>query len=56
MKYYIDKGTQKFLLFMRFVVWNCNGCCIDLFTDYANNPIFQELPNEVDYYTQSDYK
>ena len=49
-KYDIDNLAQKHLLYMQFVVWNCNGSNVAPLTDYMNNPIFQELPDEDTYF------
>ena len=43
-KYDIDNLTQRHL---QFVAWNCNGSSsVAPLTEYTNNPIFQELPDE----------
>ena len=49
-KYSIDNLTQKHLLFKQFVAWNCNGSSVALLTDYMDNPIFRELPDEEEYF------
>ena len=33
---------------------NCNGCLIAPLTDYANNPIYQELLTESNYFPNAD--
>ena len=48
-KYDIDNLTQKYLLFKKFVAWNCNGSSVAPLTDYINNPIYQELIDEDNY-------
>ena len=54
-KYDIDNLTQKHLLYKQFVAWSCNGCSTAPLTDYINNPIYQELIDEDDYFgTKSD--
>ena len=56
-KYSIDNLTQKRLLYKQFVAWNCNGSSIAPLTDYMDNPIFRELPDEEEYFRlQSDKK
>ena len=56
-KYSIDNLTQKHLLYKQFVAWNCNGSNIAPLTDYIDNPIFRELPDEEEYFRlQSDKK
>ena len=42
--------TQKHMLWKQFVAWNCNGYSAVLISDYINNPTFQELPVEKDYF------
>ena len=53
-KYDFNSHTQKHMLYKQFVVWSCNGCSIAPPTDYINNPIYQELPDESDYFLTSD--
>ena len=50
-KYSIDNLTQKHLLYKQFVAWNCNGSSVAPLTEYMDNPIFQELPDEETYYS-----
>ena len=33
---------------------NCNGCSTPPLTDYASNPIYQELPIKNEYFTNTD--
>ena len=54
MKYDVTNKTQKHLLYKQFVTWNCDGCSIAPLTDCINNPIYQELPTEEQYFTTSD--
>ena len=42
------------MLYKQFVAWNCNGCSIVPLTNYINNPIYQELSDESDYFSTSD--
>ena len=35
----------------QFVAWNCNGSSVAPLTEYMNNPIFQELPDEDKYFS-----
>ena len=56
-RYNIDKLTQKHLLYKQFVAWNCNGSSVAPLTDYMDNPIFRELPDEEEYFSlKSDKK
>ena len=56
-KYDINNLTQKHLLYKQFVAWNCNGSSVAPLTEYMNNPIFQELPDEDTYFSlKSDEK
>ena len=49
----VDNSTQKHMLYKQFVAWSCNGCSIALLTDYINDPIYQELLDESDYFAKS---
>ena len=53
-KYDINNNVQKHLLYKQFVAWHCNGCSIALLTDYIQNPIYQELPTEKEYFSTAD--
>ena len=56
-RYNIDNLTQKHLLYKQFVAWNCNGSSVAPLTDYMDNPIFRELPDEEEYFSlKSDEK
>ena len=50
-KYNIDNLTKKHLLYKQFVAWNCNRSSVVPLTDYMNNPIFRELPDEEEYFS-----
>ena len=50
-KYDVDNLTQRHLLYKQFVVWNCNGLSVAPLTEYMNNPILQELPDEDKYFS-----
>ena len=49
-KYSIDNLTQKHLLYKQFVAWHCNGWSVAPLTDYMDNPIYRELPDEEEYF------
>ena len=49
-KYSIDNLTQKHLLYKQCVAWNCKGSSVAPLTDYMDNPIFRELPDEEEYF------
>lgn len=49
-RYEIDNLTHKHMLFKQFVAWSCNGSTVAPLTDYMNNPIYQELIDEDDYW------
>ena len=56
-KYDTDYLTQRYLLYKQFVAWNCNGSSVALLSDYMDNLIFQELPDEDTYFSaKSDEK
>ena len=50
-KYSIDNLKQKHLLYKQFVAWNCNGSSVAPLVDNMDNPIYQELPDEEEYYS-----
>ena len=39
-----------------FVAYLCDGCTAASLTEYVNNEIFQELPKEQNYFTNTDEK
>ena len=49
-KYSIDNLTQKYLLYKQFVAWKCSGSSVAPLTEYMDNPIFRELPDEEEYF------
>lgn len=49
-----SSSILKYTLSMQFVAWNCKSCSITPLTDCSNNPIFQELPEEREYFTNAD--
>ena len=48
-----EDTDDKFLLYNQFVVWRCKGSSIVPLSDYAHNPIFQELPTQSEYFTSA---
>ena len=57
MKFNILNDTQKHLLWKQCVAWHCNGYTAAAISHYINNPVFQELLLESDYFgTKSDEK
>ena len=56
-KYDTDNLTQLYLQYKQFAAWNCNGSSVAPLSDYMDNPIFQELPDEDNYFSaKSDEK
>ena len=49
-KYYIDNLTQRHLLYKQFVAWSCNDSSVAPLSDYMNNPMYQELTPENQYF------
>ena len=37
-------------MFKKFAAWSCNGSSVAPLTDYINNPVYQELIDEDDYF------
>ena len=50
-KFIRDNLTQKHLLYKQFLAWSCNGSSVAPISDYIDNPIFQELPDEKTYFS-----
>ena len=48
-KYDTDNLTQQHLLYKQFLAWSCNGSSVAPVSDYVDNPIFQELPDQERY-------
>ena len=49
-KYEIDNLMQIHLLYKQLVAWSYNGSSVALLSDYMNNPVFQEVISEDDYF------
>ena len=57
MKFDISNDTEKPLLWKQYVAWHCNSYTTPPISDYINNPVFQELLLESNYFdTKSDEK
>ena len=50
-KYNTDNITQEHLLYKQFLAWSCNGSSVAPISDYVDNPIFQELPDQERYFS-----
>ena len=50
-KYDKDNLTQQHLLYKQFLAWSCNGSSVAPVSDYVDNPIFQELPDQETYFS-----
>ena len=50
-KYDTDNLTQQHLLYKQFLAWSCNGSSVAPVSDYVDNPIFQELPDQERYFS-----
>ena len=50
LKYDTTNDLQKDLLWKQFLAWHTNGCSSAPKTDFANNPIAQELKDESEYF------
>ena len=56
-KFNTENLTQKHLLYKQFLAWSGNGSSVAPISDYIDNPIFQELPDEETYFSlKSDEK
>ena len=54
--YDADNEDDKHWLYAMFVAYSCDGCSTAPLTEYANNEIYQELPKERNYFTNTDKK
>ena len=50
-KYDTDNLTRQHLLYKHFLAWSCNGSGVAPVSDYVDNPIFQELPDQEIYFS-----
>ena len=39
------------MLYKQFLAWSCNGSSVAPVSDYVDNPIFQELPDQEKYFS-----
>ena len=56
MKFDISNDTQKDLLWKQYVACHCNGYTAAPISNYTNNPVFQELLLESDYFGTNPMK
>ena len=54
-KIWHQRFKQSILLYSQFV-WHCKSSRIAPLSNYANNPMFQELPTKSEYFTIADEK
>ena len=54
--YDIDNEDGRHWLSPMFVAFSCDGCSTTPLTEYTNNEIYQELPKEQNYFTNTDEK
>ena len=50
----INNTPETHLSYKQFAAWSFNGCMIAPLTDYINNPVYQELREESEYFSASD--
>ena len=50
-KYDTDNLMHQHLLYKQFLAWSCNGSSVAPVSDYIDNPIFQELPDQETYFS-----
>ena len=55
-KFDTNDAHEKFLLYNQFIAWYCKGSSLLPLSDYAHNPIYQELPTQSEYFTNADEK
>ena len=50
-KYDTDNLTQQHLLYKQFLAWSCNGSSVAPVSEFVDNLIFQELPDQERYFS-----
>ena len=50
-KYDTDNLTQQHLFYKQFLAWCCNRSSVAPVSNYVDNPIFQELPDQERYFS-----
>ena len=52
--FHVNDKKHKYSLYRKFVAQVCKGYYVALLTDHASNEMFQELPKQDNYFTESD--
>ena len=55
-KFDTSDAHDKYLLYTQFIAWHCKGSSKDPLSDYAHNPVYQELPTQKQYFTNANKK
>ena len=55
-KFDTSDAHDKYLLYTQFVAWYCKGSSIAPLSDYAHNPVYQEIPTIKQYFTTANEK
>ena len=55
-KFDTEDSQDQFLLYSQIAAWYCKGSNITPLPNYANTPVFQELPTQSEYFTTADEK
>ena len=55
-KFDTEDLQDQFLLYSQIAAWYCKGSNITPLPNYANTPVFQELPTQSEYFTTADEK
>ena len=55
-KFDLTNKLAKHIMYSALITWICNGSSIVPLSDYAHNPIYQEVPRKNKYFTDSDEK
>ena len=55
-KFDLTNKLDKHIMYSALITWICNGSSIVPLSDYAHNPIYQEVPRKNKYFTDSDEK
>ena len=48
--YDVNNKDEKFLLYKMFVAYQCNGCTFATLDEYKNNPVYQDMTDQYEYF------
>ena len=53
-KFDTGDAHDKYLLYTQFIVWYCKGSSTGPLSDYAHNPVYQNMPTLKQYFATAD--